>query len=274
DVQSRIQQFAPAKIGADVSKLPQSEKAALEKLIEASRLLDPVFDRQAHRKNPEIEARLKADNTRQGQAKYAYFRIMRGPWDRQDHHRPFAVEAARPKGGGFYPADLTEGELDAYLAKHPKKKDELLGLFTVVERKGDELVGVPYSKAYAEWLKPAAQKLREAAALTKNPTLKRFLTSRAAAFGSDDYYQSDKDWMDLDSQVEITIGPYEVYEDELKAAKAAFESFVTITDPAASKKLAKYKALLPAMEQNLPVPDEVKTKRGAESPIRVVDLVF
>jgi hypothetical protein len=274
DVQSRIQQFAPAKIGTDVSKLPQSEKAALEKLIEASRLLDPVFDRQAHRENPAIEARLKADNTRQGQAKYAYFRLMRGPWDRQDHHRPFAVEAARPKGAGFYPADLTEGELDAYVAKHPKKKDELLGLFTVVERQGAELVGVPYSKAYAEWLKPAAQKLREAAQLTKNPTLKRFLTSRAAGFESDDYYQSDKDWMDLDSQVEITIGPYEVYEDELKAAKAAFESFVTITDPDASKKLAKYKALLPTMEQNLPVPDEVKTKRGAESPIRVVDLVF
>ena len=28
------------------------------------------------------------------------------------------------------------------------------------------------------------------------------------------------------------------------------------------------------MEQHLPIPDEIKTKRGAESPIRVVDLVF
>ena len=38
----------------------------------------------------------------------------------------------------------------------------------------------------------------------------RFLLSRGDAFLSDLYYQSDKDWMDLDSKLEITIGPYEV----------------------------------------------------------------
>merc|ERR1712109_376936 len=69
-------------------------------------------------------------------------------------------------------------------------------------------------------------------------------------------------------------GPYEVYEDTLAAQKAAFESFVTITDPVESEKLSLYKSLLPEMEQNLPIPDEMKSSRGAESPIRVVDLVF
>ena len=38
----------------------------------------------------------------------------------------------------------------------------------------------------------------------------RFLQSRSNAFLSDDYYQSDKDWMDLNSKIEVTIGPYEV----------------------------------------------------------------
>ncbi|NJK31154.1 MAG: hypothetical protein HC927_01375 [Deltaproteobacteria bacterium] len=120
----------------------------------------------------------------------------------------------------------------------------------------------------------AALALEEAAALTQDKTLATFLRSRAAAFRSDDYYQSDKDWMDLDSRVEITIGPYETYEDELLGLKASFEAFVTVADPDASKKLAIYKDWLPKMEKNLPVGKEVKTKRGSESPIRVVDLVF
>jgi hypothetical protein len=58
------------------------------------------------------------------------------------------------------------------------------------------------------------------------------------------------------------------------ALKASFEAFVTVTDPVESAKLSKYKSLLPAMEQNLPIPDEMKTERGSESPIRVVDLVY
>jgi hypothetical protein len=274
ELNMKIAQFAPVKIGADVSKLPKGERAALEKLIQASKLLDPIFDRQVYAKNPELEAELAKDTSGAGKKKLEYFRIMRGPWDRQDHHRPFAIDEQRPKGAGFYPEDLDPEELDAYLKKHPEQEKKILDLFTVVKRDGDKLVTTPYSKAYAEWLGPAAKLLEEAAELTENATLKRFLKSRALAFRNDDYYQSDKDWMDLDSLVEVTIGPYEVYEDELKAAKASFESFVTVTDPEASKKLAKYKNMLVDMEKNLPVADNVKTTRGRESPIRVVDLVF
>jgi hypothetical protein len=270
----KIAQFAPAAITADLSKLPANEKKALDLIIEASKLLDPIFNRQAYAGNPALGAELKADQSEIGKRKYTYWKIMRGPWDRQDHHRAFATSKPRPPGAGFYPEDLTETALDAYLKKNPAKAKKILDLFTVVKRKGDDLVTVPYRVEYAQWLKPAAEKLREAAKATKNRSLKKFLLSRAAAFLSDDYYQSDKDWMDLDSQVEVTIGPYEVYEDKLKAAKASYESFVTVSDPEASRKLAKYKNLLPAMEQHLPVPDAVKTKRGRESPIRVVDLVF
>jgi len=274
DLKAKVAQFARAELTADISKLPESEKKALDKLIEASRLLDPIFNRQVARDYDEMHERLKADTTAEGRDKLAYFEIMRGPWDRQDEFKPFATDEPRPKGAGFYPTDLTEAELDAYLTAHADQRKDLLGLFTVVERDGEKLKAVKYSEAYEQWLEPAAKALKEAAALTKNPSLKTFLNSRADALLSDDYYVSDKDWMDLDSAVEITIGPYETYEDKLKAAKASFESFVTVTDPAASKKLAKYKALLPEMEQHLPVADEVKTKRGSESPIRVVDLVF
>lgn len=274
DLSKNIANFVRTEIGTDLTTLPPSEAAALQKLIEASRLLDAIFDRQAYAKNPELFAALERDTTPAGKQKLAYARIMRGPWDRQDHHKPFATDVPRPKGAGFYPEDLTEQEFDAYLATHPDQRDDLTGLFTIVKRDGDKLAAIPYSKAYETWLVPAAKLMREAADLTKNASLSRFLRSRADAFFSGDYYQSDKDWMDLDSLVEITIGPYEVYEDKLKAAKASFESFVTITDPKASKNLAKYKSQLADMEAHLPVPDAVKTTRGKESPIRVVDLVF
>lgn len=276
-LEAEIARFAPVTITADVSPLPDSERKVLDALIEAARLLDPIFDRQAYAGNPALAATLAADRSPLGEARHHYFQIMRGPWDRQDHHQPFAIDRARPPGAGFYPEDLTEEAFRAYLEAHPEQAEGLESPFTVVRRDpGDEtrLMAVPYSQAYAEWLEPAARKLEEAATLTQSESLARFLRSRAAGFRSDDYYQSDKDWMDLDSQVEITIGPYETYEDELMGLKAAFEAFVTVADPEASARLAKFKELLPAMEQNLPVPDEVKTERGAESPIRVVDLVF
>ncbi|MEQ8275822.1 MAG: hypothetical protein RMA76_38760 [Deltaproteobacteria bacterium] len=273
-LEKKVAQFAEAKLTADVSKLPDSEKQALDLIIEASKLLDPIFDRQAYGDNPTLREKLAADSSPKGKLKLRYFDIMRGPWDRQDHHAAFAIDREHVKGAGFYPDDMTAEKFKAYVKAHPDQKEALESLFTVVVKDGDNLKAVPYREHYAKWLKPAAAKLRAAADATKNESLAKFLRSRADAFESDDYYQSDKDWMDLESLVEVTIGPYETYEDKMLGLKAAFESFVTVNDPEASKKLAKYKALLPKMESHLPVPDAVKTKRGAESPIRVVDLVY
>jgi hypothetical protein len=273
-LERKISQFVPVELTADLGSVRGTEVAVLHELIAASKFLDPVFDRQAWIGNPRARAALEEDPTPLGQSKLEYFDIMRGPWDRQDHWKPFATEQERPLGGGFYPEDLSAEAFKAYVAKHPEQSEALTSLTTIVRREGPNLVAVPYSKAFSEWLVPAAQKLREAAELTQNASLKRFLELRADAFASDDYYESDKAWMDLDSRIEVTIGPYEVYEDELLGLKASFESFVTVSDPEASKKLAHFEALLPAMEKNLPIPDEAKTVRGAESPIRVVDVVY
>jgi len=271
---AKVEQFATAELTTDLSGLAPEEKEALNKLIEAARLLDPLFDRQAYAGNPELEKKLAAATDDLGKAKYAYFRIMRGPWDRQDDFAAFATTDKRPKGGGSYPEDLTEKEFRDWVAAHPDDKAALENLFTVVARDGDKLVANKYSEVYKPWLEPAAKLMTEAAGLTKNESLATFLRSRAAAFGSDDYYQSDKDWMDLDSRVEITIGPYETYEDHLLGLKASFEAFVTVSDPKASQELAKYKKYLPEMEAHLPIPAQMRTTRGGESPIRVVDLVF
>lgn len=276
----KVAQFQPVVLEADLASLSESERQTLTALIDASRSMDPIFDRQVWAEYPDHEQRLREAADGGGeleQLRLSYFQMMRGPWDRQDHFSPFAINIPHPPGAGFYPPDLTVDEFKAYVEANPAMRAELEGLFWLVRRDPRDptrLVPIAYSEAFAEWLEPAAQKLEAAAELTDNKSLATFLRSRAAAFGSDDYYQSDKDWMDLDSRIEITIGPYETYEDELLGLKASFEAFVTVSDPEASKKLGVYKDWLPKMEANLPVDKAVKTKRGAESPIRVVDLVF
>ncbi len=274
DLAVRLLQFIPANLVAEVSTLTPEDKGAMDKIIAAAKLMDPIYDRQVWAGNPALRETLAKDTSDHGKEVLAYFDIMRGPWDRQAEWRPFATDKPHPKGAGFYPEDLTADAFKAYARGHAGDIAALESLTTIVKRDGDRLETEPYSKVYAEWLNPAAALLLEAAGETKNKSLIKFLKSRAAAFGTDNYRQSDKDWMDVDSRVEVTIGPYETYEDELLGQKAAFEAYVTVADPAESAKLDKYKKLLPLMEQNLPIPPLAHGKRGKDSPIRVVDLVF
>jgi hypothetical protein len=183
--------------------------------------------------------------------------------------------AGKDPGHGFYPAGLTKAELEAYLAAHPSEKAAILDGYTVVQRQGDKLVTVPYSVIYKPQLDKAAALLDEAAAKTSNPSLKRFLTLRATSFRTNDYFQSEMAWMDLTgTPIEVAIGPYETYTDELYGQKTAFEAFVTLKDPAESKALDKYKGYLKAMEANLPVEDRYKNfKRGGDSPLAVAEQV-
>ncbi|MFQ5639500.1 MAG: peptidase [bacterium] len=276
DVGDLLAKFAPVEIKADISFLPDNEQQALAKLVEASKYMDEIFLRQVWEQNPKYRKALAERSDELGKKAYAYFNISFGPWDRLDEHEaPFIGKMPRPAGAGYYPEDLSKEEFEAYLKERPEAAKELTGLFTLVRRNGEALTAEAYSQAFKEWLEPAAKLMREAADLTGNASLQKYLRSRADAFFSNDYYQSDIDWMDLESPIEITIGPYEIYEDKLFGYKAAFESFLTITDPGESEKLARYKAELPAMERNLPIPNNMKNlDRGSASPIRVVDVVF
>jgi hypothetical protein len=185
-------------------------------------------------------------------------------------------QAAGPgPGHGFYPPGLTKAELDAYIAAHPEAKAELMDGYTVVRREGARLAAVPYSTAYGPQLARAAALLEAAARTTGNASLKRFLALRAEAFRGNDYFASDMAWLDVTgTPIEVAIGPYETYTDELYGQKTAFEAFVTVKDPAQSARLARFTGRLGEMEANLPVADRYKNfKRGAASPIVVADEV-
>jgi hypothetical protein len=276
DIEKRVAQFAPTPLTADLSGLKPDDRKVLDKLVAASRLLNEIFLRQAWTGNPALREQLKSASGPHAAAARDYFAVNFGPWDRLAERQPFIGDKPRPAGAGYYPEDLTKQDFEAWIAKNPGDKEAFTSTVTVIRRGQDgKLIAVPYSREYAEWLKPAAALLREAAALTANPSLKKFLDLRAAAFENDDYYASDLAWMDLDAPVEVTIGPYETYEDDLFGYKASFEAFVTVNLPKESAALARYKERLPWLERNLPLPDADKNlHRGTDSPIRVVDSVY
>ncbi|MGH7541157.1 MAG: dipeptidyl-peptidase 3 family protein [Gemmatimonadota bacterium] len=205
-----------------------------------------------------------------------YFRIMYGPWDRLAHDESFLNVGPKPPGAGYYPVGATKEDLEAWLAVHPDQRDPFTSYYTVVRRDRDGFRVVPYSEAYGDRLERAAALLREAADLADNPSLRRYLEARADAFLSNDYFESEVAWMRLDDNlVDPTIGPYEVYEDGLFGYKAAFESFITLRDPAESAKLERLVARLPDLERALPIPDEHKyLDRAFTAPISVVTEVY
>lgn len=276
---AKIRQFAPTDLTADASHLSENDHKALDKLIEAAKLLDPLFLRQVWSGNEALHKKLEADASPEGRERFHYFMINKGPWSRNEENEPFidGVPHEKPPQAGFYPDDMTKDEFNTWvsgLSEQDKKR--ATGFFTVIRRSPDgKLKIVPYHEEYREFLEPAAKLLREAAELTTNESLKTFLTKRADAFMSDDYYASDVAWMDLDAPIEVTIGPYETYEDELFGYKAAFEAFITLRDEAESAKLVKFSGYLQELENNLPIDPRYRNpKLGAASPIRVVDNVF
>jgi hypothetical protein len=278
ELAKKIRRFAPTVLTADTSHLSASDRQALNKIIQAAKLMDPLFLRQVWSGNEALRLRLEADKSVVGRQRLHYFLINKGPWSRIDDKEPF-IEGVPPKPphATYYPDDMTREEFNNWVAGlPPEEKENATGFFYLIRRGDDgKLKTVPYSEAYAEFLKPAAQLLHEAATLTTNKTLKDFLVKRADAFASNDYYRSDVAWMDLDAPIDVTIGPYETYEDELFSYKAAFEAYVTLRDEGESAKLAKFSQYLQELENNLPMDERYRNpKLGAASPIRVVNEVF
>ena len=279
DLARKIARFAPTTLTADTSKLSAKDRQALDKIIAAAKLLDPLFLRQVWSGNDALEKKLRADKSAAGQQRLHYFYINDGPWSRLDEKEPFidGVPREKPLNASYYPDDMSKDEFNSWVQTlSDTDKQKATGFFWLIRRGADrKLTIVPYSEAYKEYLGPAAALLREAAALTTNATLKNFLNKRADAFGSDDYYESDVAWMDLDSPIDLTFGPYETYEDEMFSYKAAFESYVTLRDDAETAKLAKFSGHLQELENNLPIDPKYRNpKLGALAPIRVVNVVF
>jgi len=283
-LQKMAARFAPTQIRVDPSKLSSGDQKALVKLIEASRILNDVFMRQLWSGNLALYSKLQRDTTPLGKARLHYFWINKGPWSDIDEYKAFipGVAARKPLAANFYPENMSKQVFEQWVAQlSEKEQEQAKSFFTVIHTRGtlpaavDTLFYEPYSQEYSDNLKTCSDLLHEAAALTDNDSLKKFLNLRADALLSNDYYDSDMAWMDLDSPLDITIGPYETYNDELFGYKAAFEAYVNLRDDQETAKLAAFTQHLQEIENNLPIDPEYRNpKLGAAAPIRVVDEIF
>ncbi len=277
DITERLAKYAPTEIAFDESLLNDEDRGVLVKLVAAARYMDNIFWKQAGPEGLVLKETLEKSTEPWAKDYLRFLKINFGPFDRQDENKPFIGSAQKPAGAGFYPPDLTKKEFEDYVAAHPDVKEVFESPYTVIKRKEGRLVAVPFNTEYREDLEPAAKALREAAELTSNPSLKAYLPQRAEDLLANDYFKSDCLWIDLkDNLVEIVIGPFEVYEDNLLGLKASYESFVYINDRKEMEKIKGYLTYLEEMQQNLPVEPKYKDQKvaGLESPLNVVIEVF
>lgn len=279
------QRFAPAPLRADTSKLSPGDKAAIIKLIEAAKIIDVLQLRQRWDGNEALWAVLQKDGSPLGKARRAAFWLNKGPWSIIDEHKSFLptelggiqIPARKPAASNFYPAHATKQALDAWISALPLADRQQAQWFFTTIRNGPDgsFKIVKFSDEYRPELEKLAVLLRQAAESTDNASLKKFLQLRADAFLSNDYLTSDFAWMDLDSPVDITIGPYETYNDELFGYKAAFEAYVSIRDQKETTKLNFFGQHMQELEDHLPLDAKFRNpKVGALAPMVVVNEVY
>jgi hypothetical protein len=263
---SVLDNYTSFRLTADLSHLSENQKQLIQKLIEASDLMDELFWYEAYGKKEDALALTEDPDLRK------YIEINYGPWDRLNGNEPF-IEGIGPKpmGANFYPEDMTKEAFEA--ADLPDKQS----LYTFLRYdENNKLITVPYNEMFSEQVQRVSGILKECAALAEDEGFKKYLTLRAEALLTDDYQPSDFAWMDMKTnEIDVVIGPIENYEDGLYNYKAAHEAYVLIKDMKWSERLAKYAAYLPELQKGIPVPDAYKQEKpGANADLNAYDVVY
>jgi hypothetical protein len=260
----------------DARNIPQQKKEMLKALVDATRLIHEAFLHQMYPAGVAMRDSLAKLNDDVSTKLYRLVVRNGGPFDKMDKYTNFVNTENHPPGAAVYPANLTKGEFESYLAAHPHKKESLISPYTTVARHDSSLNAVPYHEVYAEWISSAADLLKKASTLSDEPSLKKYIASRATALLTDNYFDADVDWIDLtEGDIDFYIAPYEVYEDHLMGIKAFYEGSVGIVDKEESKRLDQFTSHLDELEQNLPYDAMYKrSRRGLASPMVVLNEII
>lgn len=261
-----LRKYITVKLTADLSGLTEKEKQMIPLLIRVAEISDKMYWYEAYGQKDSLLAGIQDDNARK------YVEINYGPWDRLNGDTAFLEGfGAKPAGANYYPKDMTKEEFEA--ADLADKKSQ----YTFLRRDDQgKLITIPYHKQFAAEVAEIASLLKQAADLTDHPELKKYLTLRAEAFLTDEYYASDIAWMDMKTNpIDIITGPIETYEDGLFGYKASHETYVLIKDKAWSQRLERYAAMLPGLQQGLPVNEKYKKEKpGSDSQLAAFDVVY
>ena len=266
ELQTKVDSYAVVEVKSPLyDALSDNDKKIVSLFREAADIMDALFWKQTFGDKSLIEA------LPEGPAK-AYAMINYGAWDHLDNNAPFIKGyGEKPLGCQYYPQDMTAEEFNAL------EDENKLSLYTVIRRdENGALKVVWYRDEYKEEIEKVCSLLEEAAALTENEGMRKYLTERVKAFRTDDYLASDLAWMDMkDCNMDFVVGPIENYDDHLYEAKAAYESFILLKDEKRSANLAKYVGLLPELQKVLPCAPEYKTfVPGTSSDLNVYDAIY
>jgi len=268
NIEDRLKQYARVKLTADLSRLNDRERSILPLLIEAARAMDEAFWIQNYGDPAPLLASTTDPNVRQ------YIQLNYGPWDGLRDNEPFVSGAGtRPPGANFYPSDMTAEEFEASCILQPN----LASMYTMVRRDpSGSAVAIPYHEFFSTQVQFAAKKLRQAASLIDQQSLKAYLNLRADAILTDDYRASDIAWMEMkDNTIDILIGPIETSADQLYGQKAAYAATILIKDHDWSQRLSRYTQLLSHLQEHLPISAAYKREQpGLDSDLFVYDVLY
>jgi hypothetical protein len=276
DLDARLSRFKPIKMPFHQEGLSQREVQLVRKLVEAANYIEQIYWRQSDPQGLKLYQSLAGSTKLEDLKLRRFLKINGSRYDLVDEMKPFVGTAPAPPGRALYPAGLTREEIENYVKQHPQEKDALYGDYTVVQRKGDALVAIPYHQEFAEFVRPAAKSLREAAELSDDAAFAKFLRLRADALLNDDYYQSDLAWVDLkDPKFDLILAPYETYLDNLLGVKTSYGAAVLIRNEEESRKLEVYQKFVPDLQEALPLGKaDLPSKRGHLTPMEVMDAPF
>lgn len=265
-IEKNLAGYAPVKLTTDISKLTEKERQMIPLLIEAAKIMDDLYWQQCSGNKDSLLNTIKDEKAKQ------FVVLNYGPWDKLNNDTPFiAGVGTKPAGAQFYPADMTKEELESspVADKH--------GLYSLIRRDSTgKLFSIPYHVAYKEPLQKASSLLKQASELAEEPGLKKYLSLRAEALVTDKYNASDIAWLDMkNNTVDVIIGPIETYEDGLYNARAAYEAYVLVKDKEWSQRLKKYVAMLPELQQGLPVEEKFKKEKpGTSSELNAYEIIY
>jgi hypothetical protein len=272
----QLAKFRPVRMPFSTKGLSTREVQMVRKLVEAGQYLEGAFWRESDPEGLRIyQALTNCPGTVEKQIHH-YLLINGSRYDLLEGNKPFLAGARYEPGHALYPAGITRKEIEDYVAAHPAKKAEIYNPWTVVKRSGSDLVGIPYHVEFKQWLAPAAQALRDAAALSDDKAFANFLSLRADALLTDDYYKSDLAWVDLDNhKFDVIMAPYETYLDDLLGVKTSYGTAVMIRNSTESAKLATYKKYAAAIQDALPLGAADKpSNAGHPTPMEVMETPY
>ncbi len=290
--------------------LQEGDKETLKHLVKAAYILEKINMQIDCHHNLEFKAFLEREvekGNKQAELTKILFDAQKGmnAIDTMSNKINLAKGIKEFPGKGVYPEDLSKEEFHVILTKmiNEGKIEEVKKILTqrsVVERKGDELIGIDYIDKFKKDFSKMADEIDKAAETSTNEDFAEYLKLQAKALRTADPMldaYADKKWATLqDTPLEFTI-TRENYEDEMTGTiaenkelsellekheiKATPKDFlggrVGIVNKKGTEALMSIKQYLPTLAKNMPYADEyeqnINPNSDAKQTMVDVDLV-